>query len=229
MPHGRSVLSRFWSRLRWERRLLRHERKSPIEALRKYWKTYGGRAALLRSPYFQLAVLVGLLCLPWVLQGGDWGNKTLSVVPNLLGFSLSGFAILLAIGSEKFQRVLARAGGDERPVLMNISTSFVHFIIVQATALLFAIACDGLWPALKPLLKAASFGHWSTVSATVCGAAGVVGCTLLAYSITSLLAATFRVYRLVGEFVRMVHLDAKREAEERKKRPAQNKRRSGRE
>jgi hypothetical protein len=166
------------------------------------------------------------LCLPWILQGGDWGSKTLSVVPNLLGFSLSGFAILLAIGSEKFQRVLARAGGAERPVLVNISTSFVHFILVQAAALLFAITCDGLWPALKPIFKAVSFDHWPTVSAIICGAAGVVGCTLLAYSITSLLAATFRVYRLVGEFVRMVHLDAKREADERQKKNGEKRRRS---
>lgn len=217
MSRRRSPFGRLWGRLRWEGRLLRHEQRSPREALRKYWNTYGGSAALLRSPYFHLAALIGMLCIPWVAKGGDWAGKILSVVPNLLGFSLSGFAILLAIGSDKFQSVLARAGGSERPVLLNISTSFVHFIVVQATALLFAITSEGIWPILKSTLRALSFGHWSTVSAIVCSAGGFIGCTLLAYSITSLFAATFRVYRLVGEFVRLVHFDAQRVADEKHK------------
>src|SRR5687768_6239160 len=107
MSRERGILLRLRLRLHQEARLLRAARRSPSISLQKYWSAYGGRAALFRSPFFHVAVAVGFLCLPLVINWGDWAGKILGVVPNLLGFSLSGFAILLALGTEKFQRILA--------------------------------------------------------------------------------------------------------------------------
>lgn len=216
MPGRRSGFQRSRVIFRWEFRLLKLAWKGPIKSVTTYWTAYGGHPALLRSPYFHVAVLVGLCCIPWIVTGGDWAGKALAVVPNLLGFSIGGFAILLALGSDKFQEVLARAGGAQKPVLVNVSTSFVHFIVVQAITLLFAITADGIWPAIKVPLKVISGGAWTAVSTTILTVAGFIGCTLLAYSITSLLAATFRVYRLVGNFVKMVRMTPRKPSKDRK-------------
>jgi hypothetical protein len=63
------------------------------------------------------------------------------VLPNLLGFTLGGYAILLAFGDSRFRdKISEQDEGDDEPTLfMELNGTFVHFIILQAIAILLAV------------------------------------------------------------------------------------------
>jgi hypothetical protein len=68
----------------------------------------------------------------------DPGAATLSVVPNILGFTVGALAILLAFSSSDFFTYLID-GGKERSLFMMTVAKFVHFIMVQVLSILMAI------------------------------------------------------------------------------------------
>lgn len=106
-----------------------------------YWTAYGGWGAWVRSPFLWLSVA---LLVPtynfWFTK--PWWDQVISVLPNLLGFTLGGFAVFLSLGDEKFKSVISGAdpaeNGAPSPYLA-ICASFLHFVLVQGVALLFAI------------------------------------------------------------------------------------------
>ena len=70
--------------------------KSVKEVFASYWSKYGGFKSLLLSPYFQTAILITLLTVGfWFGISTKWWERVISVIPNLLGFTLGGFAIFL--------------------------------------------------------------------------------------------------------------------------------------
>ena len=72
--------------------------KGAFKIFRKYWSLYGGTKAILTSPYFHVSLLLAVICSPYP----KWQESTLTIVPSILGFSLGGYAILLAFSNEKF-------------------------------------------------------------------------------------------------------------------------------
>lgn len=166
---------------------------SPITTLKLYWKNYGGLSALLYSPFLHVALVFGLLCAVWP-SSSSWSEKTISIIPSLLGLTLAGYAILLAIGSERFLKRLARPGKTGRSVLENLSTAFLHFVLVQAGALVLAILAEPLSAPIKSLLALRTS---EPLGATILFAFRWLGWTSLFYSITCSLAATFRLFRMV--------------------------------
>ncbi len=168
----------------------------PATTLRRYWKGYGGCSALLSSPYFHVAIVLSLPGAWWA--PGAWPEKVESIVPSLLGLSLAGYAILLALGSGDFFERIRKPKSNGRPsTLEGISTAFLHFIIVQTFALVMALAFPVLVeaaPAFRDWLQkhdAAAVYKWLKVAL---GYAGWLG---LFYSVTCMVALSFRLYRMI--------------------------------
>lgn len=168
----------------------------PATTLRRYWKGYGGCSELLSSPYLHVAIILSLPGAWWA--PGAWPDKVESIVPSLLGLSLAGYAILLALGSGDFFERIRKPKSNGRPsTLEGISTAFLHFIIVQTLALLMALAFPVLVevaPALRDWLQeqgAVQIYKWLKVGL---GFAGWLG---LFYSVTCMVALSFRLYRMI--------------------------------
>lgn len=107
---------------------------------------YGGPGAILRSFYFWGAIV--LLVPTWSQWSNPkWWDTVFSVTPSLLGFTLGGFALMLALGDERFRDLIARAGDKKSgaSVMEQLSATFLIFILIQASGLILAVVCKGLW------------------------------------------------------------------------------------
>jgi len=160
---------------------LQDQYKGVFENLRLYWKLYGGSKSLIASPYLHLALLISFACKPvWNVdhEAWAWFDICNSVLPNILGFTLGGYAILLAFGSSKFMEVIAGDDPDEDgdSPFMTINATFLHFIIIQAIALIFSIIALA-W-------------NYST------GPVAFIGFFLFSYALTISIAAAFAILRL---------------------------------
>ncbi len=164
-----------------------------------YWHAYGGINKLLTSPYLHMAFVLLMLTAPswsgiWVIgskAGEGWWDQSIAVLPNLLGFTLGGFAIFIGFGDEKFRALLSeQASKGAVNDYVELCAHFVHFITVQAVALMVAI-----------LVK--SFHFYSSIFDPVRdwlpllnGIVGALGYLLFLYALTSVLAATMHVFRI---------------------------------
>ncbi|ENH2287126.1 MULTISPECIES: hypothetical protein [Vibrio harveyi group] len=114
------------------------EEKS-VGILNRYWKAYGGFPAIFRSVFFYVAILLSAILYPaWSQEG--WWDTVLSVMPNLLGFTLGGFAMWVAIGDENFKATIAgTSSSDEPSPFMAVNATFAHFIFLQILSILLAL------------------------------------------------------------------------------------------
>lgn len=172
-----------------------------FDILKTYWRAYGGLPALLKSFYLlAAAILLALTFNTWkapVSVGPDewsaWWDQSISVLPNLLGFTLGGFAIFIGFGDEKFRQLLSeQEAGGRLPdnAYVQLCATFVHFIVVQVLALLAAILGKSWWfytgwmDPFRELLPALN------------AVGGALGYGLFLYALTSVLAATMHVFRI---------------------------------
>ncbi|ACB34527.1 conserved hypothetical protein [Leptothrix cholodnii SP-6] len=169
----------------------RKQYKGVFTIFKRYWGAYGGLQALLRSPYLHFSiVLLVATSNTWINAG--WWEQSIGVLPNLLGFTLGGFAIFIGFGDERFRQLLAEPDESEEThtVYVGLCSTFVHFIIVQVLALFCAILAEAWWfefawpPAVKAVLPALN----------VLG--GAIGYGLFLYALTSVLAATMHIFRI---------------------------------
>jgi hypothetical protein len=167
----------------------------------KYWSIYGGFGALFTSPYAHLSLILLFLSGNYWLNC-DWWSQPISVLPNLLGFTLGGFAILVSFGDEKFKYLIAgneEGDGGEYSPYIKFSVTFLHFILLQVLALIWALVINGMqfpvpdWlgcfekaiVATRPI--AYGFGYW-----------------LFLYSICTAIAAVMGIFRLTHSFDKFV-------------------------
>lgn len=164
---------------------------SPSPIFKRFWVAYGGSKALIRSRYLHFALLLVPFCWgSWSVP--DWWDTVIGVLPNLLGFTLGGFAIFVAFGDSRFIASLAEAEADpnQPSVYRELCATFVHFILVQVVALVLAIVTKGMWfeADLPAALEAAL-----PVANMVWGAA----CYLVfLYALTSVIAVALHVFRI---------------------------------
>lgn len=159
----------------------------------KYWQAYGGIWDLIRSPYLHLAILLTMLTYG-VWSQPKWWELVISVIPSLLGFTLGGFAIFLSFGDEKFKALLAEknegASRGQFSQYVILCVTFVHFILVQVLAFVYAIIAKATWfyypwPSLiKDILPYLNL------------IAGAIGFCFFLYAITALIAATMHMLRI---------------------------------
>lgn len=163
----------------------------------RYWRAYGGTAALVRSFYLHAALLITLICANAWLTAGWWDQVT-SILPNVLGFTLGGFAIFVSFGDEKFRQLLAEPDeedGDAPTAYVRLCSTFVHFILVQIVALLFAIIANAMY---FPWCNSPAF--FDAALPWMNGLAGFIGYAFFIYSLTSALAATMHVLRIASMY-----------------------------
>lgn len=162
------------------------------EIFSRYWRAYGGLPAVIRSPYFHASLVLLLLTFnTWIKP--DWWLQSLSVLPNLLGFTLGGFAIFIGFGDERFRSLLAEPDDDDKEtptIYVSLCSTFVHFILVQVLALIYAVVAQSWW-FYTPLLDFLRpwLGYLN-------GFAGAIGYCLFLYALTSVIAATMHVLRI---------------------------------
>lgn len=114
-----------------------------ISNLSLYWKSYGGSFSLICSPYFHVALLFTYIAHPFWTGSSrkvTWYDLALTSLPNLLGFTLGGYAILLAFGDDRFRKIISgRRDGEACSPFIGINSTFIHFIIVQVIAIMSAV------------------------------------------------------------------------------------------
>jgi hypothetical protein len=162
---------------------------STLQVLAFAWRSSGGFRELVRSFDFWLALAVCVLASPfWVTD--KWPDQVISVLPNLLGFTLGGFAIFLGFGSDEFKGAIANADEDVSPY-MSVSAAFITFMAFQLAALMWALVARALYfetpKALAPWAKEIAWASY---------AGGAVGYFLFAYSLALVLRAAVRIFRL---------------------------------
>ncbi|WP_156939580.1 hypothetical protein [Desulfocurvus vexinensis] len=111
--------------------------------VKSYWSAYGGVKDFVESPYLVLSVLFALLVCFFRSNEWVWYNQALSVLPDLIGFSLGGYAVMLAFGDRRFQDAVRGkcSDGTSSPYL-RISATMAHFVLVQIITLLFSVCCS---------------------------------------------------------------------------------------
>lgn len=104
-----------------------------------YWNAYGGIRKLLCSPYLIVSFVpfVALFDL-WYFEGPDgirtWPSYAISILPSLISFSLGSLAIVFAMSSGAYVKLLHK-NGDPDSLFMRLVAVFFHFILVQVLAL----------------------------------------------------------------------------------------------
>lgn len=88
-----------------------------------------------------------------------WATMPTSILPNLLGFSMGGMAIMLAFSGSKVFTYITQ-DGKQHSYFIKIVASFYHFIIIQTLASMFGILCQTYSHWLLSF-----FGFWSMIYA----------------------------------------------------------------
>jgi hypothetical protein len=166
-----------------------------LNIFRTYWSAYGGWVALLKSLYLHVALVLLMLTFHTWMQK-EWWNDVISILPNLLGFTLGGFAIFIGFGDERFRELLANPDTDEdgkedqSTIYVSLCATFVHFILIQLLALIYAILAKSMWfyfewpSSIAEILPYLTLFTWA------------IGYGLFLYALTSMMAATMHVLRI---------------------------------
>lgn len=112
-----------------------------IKSFGTYWINYGGFKAIVTSPYFYISILISIFI---VLFGNTdkWYDLPLNILPNLLGFSIGAYAVVLVLGNGDFWKFIAVE--TQNNLFMKINSSFVHFIFIQVVSIIFSLICQSL-------------------------------------------------------------------------------------
>lgn len=187
------------------------EYKDLISQAKDYWSNYGGSSALLRSPFLHLALLIS--CFSFFLWFNQpWWDKVISIIPSLLGFSLGGYAIWLAIGDEKFKSLLAGSDNGETSPFMELNYAFAHFILMQMFAFIYAVTVSGL----------SKIGGYPIIVVLI---SGFIGYSIFIYAITSAFATVIAIVQYskwYEEYINLLEQD-RQDSEMRKKLELENK------
>ncbi|MBW4978838.1 hypothetical protein ABWH88_15585 [Marinobacter adhaerens] len=160
-----------------------------------YWEAYGGWKALFTSPYLWSSVFLSFVFFP-LWREEKWIEYSQGIFPDLLGFTLGGFAIFVAFGDKKFLSVISGSTKDEASPLVEISASFAHFIFCQVLALLYSV----LYESTPELLNSSI-----TLCFSICEPYpdikfifSYIGSFFTIYALTLSVAAVIAIFRLVA-------------------------------
>ncbi len=162
----------------------------------RYWSAYGGFSALFSSAYFYLAIALSAFMFPAWLNN-PWHELVLSVIPNILGFSLGGYALLVAIGDESFRALISGEVDGETSPYMEINASFVHFILMQFFSLMCALISSAYYFELNRSSFVYKFIQESELSLnTIVNTLNYFGYTIFIYALLTAVAATLSILRV---------------------------------
>lgn len=171
--------------------------RSVFKIFGKYWKLYGRGGAFFTSPYLHVSLVLSLLMHSFVFTE-KWVELSLAVIPSVLGFSLGGYAILLAFANERFLAIISRGKGSSP--LLRLSSAFVHFIVVQilavTVALLYSSSPVESLPLDVKLFIIEQVPYAKNIYTYLKLAFSSLGLVLLVYALATALAATMAIFRV---------------------------------
>ena len=175
--------------------------------LARYWRAYGGVKALFSSGYLYAAFFLSAAMAPaWM--NNPWHETVLSVMPNVLGFSLGGYALLVAIGDENFRSLISGEDEDGEPSpYMEVNAAFVHFILMQLASIICALFSSAYYFKLDPNGRAAEVVNDLCIPFDKLVLAGnYLGHTVFIYALLTAVAATLAILRVSSWYDHM-HTD----------------------
>jgi len=117
----------------------------------KYWRGYGGTSAVLTSPFFHAAVVLSFFAILDPVNG-VWVERSQSITPSMLGFTLGGYAIFVSFGDDAFKRAIAGTKNGEESPLSKFNNTFFHYIFVQSMALTSSLFSESALRIRNPLI-----------------------------------------------------------------------------
>lgn len=175
-----------------------------IIIVKRYWDAYGGWKALFCSPYFHIALLITAGAHHFWMNE-PWWDVSISILPNIIGFALGGYAIWLGFGDDKFSQIISNPGKDRGiSSYLEVSATFAHFIVIQITGLVIALLAKATSFDLLPDslvgmalqqtgLPIDFFRRWAPIGYGI-------GFLLLSYALMSAVAATLAIFRITSWF-----------------------------
>lgn len=163
----------------------------------RYWTAYGGFKALFTSPYLYTALaLSGLMAPAWLYN--PWHEIVLSVIPSVLGFSLGGYALLIAVGDEDFRALISGEDEDGEPSpYMEVNAAFVHFILMLLLSLIFALFANAYYFKLEDNLALYQFiTEINFPIGTIIFLGNFIGYSVFIYALLLAVAATLAILRV---------------------------------
>lgn len=174
-----------------------HQYIGVFQTLKFFWRCYGGTWELVTSPYLHVSIILAVVLHPVWLTAREkpWYEYPIGILPNVLGVTLAGYALLLAFGDEKFKKLFAGNYPDGKPSPFLVTNAkFIHFILMQAFAIFFGVAGSALE------LKSGFFAF--------------VGFTVFIYSLTTAVAAGFAALTVAMSFDELVKSEENNERDE---------------
>lgn len=169
-------------------------------AFADYWRHYGGCKALRRSFYLWVSIALTALMFPtWTTS--DWWDLPISILPNLLGFSLGAYAMLVSFGGEKFQKVLVGTKSVKKSAFLAINANFVHFVTVQSVSLIVALICKS-WKPTSFNMPINDYRTW-----LIWAAWGAAFFSFI-YAVSLIVAAVFGVFQMGKWLNRMMFMES---------------------
>ncbi len=115
----------------------------------RYWYVYGGTCDVITSPYFGLALILTILIfiISWPSTPASY-EVALSVIPNLLGFTLGGYVVMFSFGDSGFLSVIAGEIESENArssPLVAYAARYMHFLVIQCACLMFAVFQNAIY------------------------------------------------------------------------------------
>lgn len=169
-----------------------------IDTIKNVWIYYGGLSAIAKSPFVYFSLIFTLISYN-IWSHENWWNLVLEILPSLLGFTLGGYAILVAFGDEKFMNLISGTKNATRSPYLGLSSNFVIFILFQILAILIALISKALYVPLPSLL----YKFLNTLSINPNKFVEIIrllfwgfGYLLFIYSLSQTFAATLQIFRL---------------------------------
>lgn len=118
--------------------------KKTVQLFKSYFEIYGGFKEILRSFYFLTAFFITIFVYNiWI--NPFWWEMVITIIPNLIGFSIGAFALVLSIDIKKINSNITFEH------LVKISNTFTHFIVIQIFSLTLGIIAKSFY-ASPPVL-----------------------------------------------------------------------------
>jgi len=183
--------------------------------LKRYWEAYGGLKALFGSPYLYAAFILSAAMAPaWI--NNPWHEIVLSVMPNVLGFSLGGYALLVAIGDDRFRALISGEHEEGEPSpYMEVNAAFVHFIFMQLFSLMCALFSSAYYFKIdKTGWVTQKLENLNIPLEELVIAGNYIGYTIFIYALLTAIAATLAILRVSSWYDHMhtERIKAKKEA-----------------
>lgn len=182
--------------------------KNVVTIFRTYWAAYGGIKQLLESPYLHCSALLTLImATTWRTEG--WWADPIAILPNIIGFTVAAYAVVVAFGDEKFRRLLTRSddlADDQHSPFMGLNSALVHAVIVQVLSLLSAVLAKSrpmtylLSLCSEPIRKEIIGSMpWLSAARVAIGNVGwFCGYLIFIYGLVLTIAAAMSIFRLAN-------------------------------